>query len=429
MIADTLGLGTARAGPRVRHAAYAVYAVFIGSGFETATFASRIPQIRAGLGVTPGELGLILLGGAIGATLAPPLSGLIIAWLGETRTVEVMSLVSAAGLACVGLGYPYGVAPVVAGLALAAFSSGTWDVGQNVQAAAVEQALGRSIMSKFHAGWSLGTVAGAGAGAAMVALSVPVAAHMVGAAVIVAVAMPLATRSFLRPGSDTAHPDAAPPRPGQTPKRRQRSRSALRAWTEPRTLLIGVFVLCMTFMEGTGNDWFSLAIIDGYHTPAVTGTVAFTLFLVGMTAGRWVGPKFLDSYGRVPVLRFCAVTALAGLALAVFGGVLALALPGALLAGLGTSLGFPTGMSAAADDPRHAPGRVSATASVAYLAFLAGPPAIGFLADHVGVLHAISAAGLLLTVAFVLAGATRPLPGTRASDGPHPQRPASERPA
>lgn len=416
MITSSIGLGTATGDTRVRHAAYAVYAAFIGAGFGMATWASRIPQIRAGLGVTPGELGLILLGGAAGATAAPPVSGLIIAWLGETRTVAAMSLVASAGLACIGLGYPYGAVPVVAGLVLATFGGGTWDVAMNVQAAAVEQALHRSIMPKFHAGWSLGTVAGAGAGAAMVALNVPVTAHLVTAAVILAVAMPLATRSFLPHGSD-ARPAREPAPRGETTGCPPKPRSALRAWTEPRTLLIGVFVLCVTFTEGTGNDWLSLAVIDGYHTQAVTGTVAFTLFLVGMTTARWLGPRFLDAYGRVAVLRCCAVTALAGLALAVFGGLLAIALTGALLMGLGTSLGFPAGMSAAADDPRYAPGRVSVAASVAYLAFLAGPPSLGFLADHLGVLRAISAAGVLLVVAFLLAGVMRPLPGTGYNAG------------
>jgi MFS family permease len=421
VITSSIGLGTATGDARVRHAAYAVYATFIGAGFGYATWASRIPQIRAGLGVTPGELGLILLSGAVGATSAPPLSGLVIAWLGETRTVAVMSLVSSAGLACIGLGYRYGVLPVIAGLVLATFGGGTWDVAMNVQGAAVEQGLRRSIMSKFHAGWSIGTVAGAGAGAAMVALNVPVTVHLLAAAVILAVTMPLATRRYLpRAGREPAGHERARRRDAhsQSPgERAQGARGALRAWAEPRTLLIGLFVLCMTFTEGTGNDWLSLAVIDGYHTRAVTGTLALTLFLAGMTTARWLGPAFLDRYGRIPVLRVCAATALAGLALAVFGGLLAVALAGALLMGLGTSLGFPTGMSAAADEPRYAPGRVSVVASVGYLAFLAGPPSIGFLADHLGVLHAISAAGLLLAVAFFLAGVMGPAGHDSGDDG------------
>jgi MFS family permease len=92
-----------------------------------------------------------------------------------------------------------------------------------------------------------------------------------------------------------------------------------------------------------------------------------------------------------------------------FGGILPVALAGAVLLGLGTSLGFPVGLSAAADDPRHAAGRVSTAASIGYIAFLAGPPAVGLLGDHVGVLRGLSLAGVLLAAALVLCRATAPL--------------------
>ena len=91
--------------------------------------------------------------------------------------------------------------------------------------------------------------------------------------------------------------------------------------------------------------------------------------------------------------------------------------------GLGTSLGFPVGLSAAADDPRYAAGRVSTAASIGYVAFLAGPPVIGFLADRVGILHALSVAGVLLAVAFFLCRATAPIgPATTTSGGPAARR-------
>jgi MFS family permease len=128
-----------------------------------------------------------------------------------------------------------------------------------------------------------------------------------------------------------------------------------------------------------------------------------------MTAGRWFGPRLVDSWGRVRVLRACAATALIGLLLIEFGAHLPVALAGAVLLGLGTSLGFPVGLSAAADDSRYAAGRVSTAASIGYLAFLAGPPAIGFLGDHIGVLHGLSLAGVLLIAAFILCRATAPI--------------------
>jgi fucose permease len=401
----------AAGGVHARKARNAVYAVFIGNGFAFASWASRIPQVRGALQVTPGVLGLILLSIAVGSTIGTPLSGLVISWLGETRTVAVTSVIAAAGLATVAVGCRVGIPPVAAGLFLFGLGSATWDVAMNVQGAAVERTLGRSIMPRFHAGWSGGTVAGAGTGAAMVALGVPVTVHLLAVALAVAITMPIAARRFL------PRTRAAAPRGGQG-----RRRGPLTAWTEKRTLLIGLFVLCMAFTEGTGNDWLSLAVIDGYHTAAVLGALEFAVFLAAMTAGRWFGPRFIDRYGRVRVLRASAATALAGLLVIEFGGIIPVALAGAVLLGLGTSLGFPVGLSAAADDPRYAAGRVSTAASIGYIAFLAGPPAVGLLGDHVGVLRGLSLAGVLLAAALVLCRATAPL--TPPGEVTHPARAA-----
>jgi fucose permease len=320
------------------------------------------------------------------------------------------SLVAAAGLATIAIGYLHGIAPVAIGLFLFGGGSGSWDVAMNVQAAAVERGIGRSIMPRFHAGWSVGTVAGAAAGTGMVATGVPVTADLLAVAVVIAVAVPWATRSFLPfiPDGHAAHDDdaAAGVSGGAGPARRF---SPLAAWTEARTLMIGLFMLCVTVIEGAGNDWLSLGVIQGYHTKAAVGTATFALFLGAMTVGRWFGPAAIDRYGRVPVLRILAAVALAGVLLIGLSGFLPAALAGAVLMGLGTSLGFPVGVSAAADDPRRAAGRVSTVSSLGYVAFLSGPPLIGFIADHVGVLHALAFLAALLVAALALSRATAPL--------------------
>jgi predicted MFS family arabinose efflux permease len=382
----------------VRGATYAVSAVFIGSGFAFASWASRIPQVRDRLELTPAQLGLLLLCIAVGSVIAMPLAGLVVTWIGEARTVAVMSATLAVGLATVAVGFADGVAPVAVGLFLVGFGNGTWDVAMNVHGAAVERRLGRAIMPRFHAGFSVGTVAGALLGSLMVALRVPVTAHLLAVAVAVAAVVPASTRRFL--------PRAAAPEGHREDRPR---RSPLAAWTEPRTLLIGVLVLCMAFTEGTGNDWLAVAVIDGYRAAAVLGSLAFAVFVASMTAGRWFGPALIDRYDRVPMLRGSAFMALVGLLLVVFGWFLPLAMAGAVLWGLGTALGFPVGMSAAADDPLRSAGRVSVVASIAYVAFLAGPPAVGFLGDHVGVLRSLTVTAGLLAVAALVAGACRPL--------------------
>ena len=378
-----------------RKAMYAVYAVFILNGFMFATWASRIPQVRDGLELNPQRLGLVLLAIAIGSLISMPLAGLVIARLGAARTVSVMSLIGASGLAIAAIGYQYGVAPVVPGLFLLGLGSGTWDVAMNVEGAEVERRLGHSIMSRFHAGFSVGTVAGALLGSAMIALGVSVTAHLIVVAVLVAATATPAVRGFLPVAQHDEHHEGE-------------RRNPLKAWTEPRTLLIGLFVFCMAFTEGTGIDWLGVAVIDGYDAAPALGSLTFAVFLTAMTLGRWFGPAMLDRYGRVALIRATGLCAIVGLALVVFGGALPVAMVGAALWGLGVALGFPVGMSAAADDSAHAAGRVSVVSSIGYLAFLAGPPFVGFLGHEVGTLRALTAAGGLVTVGVLISGVLQP---------------------
>jgi predicted MFS family arabinose efflux permease len=379
----------------VRRATRAVYAVFILSGFAFASWASRIPSIRDALDLSPRTLGLVLLAIAVGSVVSMPLAGVVVGRLGTARTVAVMALVAAAGLATAGLGYPVGVAVVLVGLFALGVGNGTWDVAMNVEGSAVEQELGRAIMPRFHAGFSVGTVAGALIGAGMVALGVSATVHLVGVAAFVAVAVPLAVRDFL--------PDVdAPPEDGER-------RNPLTAWTEPRTVLIGLFVFAAAFTEGTGNDWLGVAMIDGYGAAAALGALTFAIFLSAMTLGRWFGPGLIDRHGRVLTVRIFAVLALVGLALVVWGSSLPVAMAGAALWGLGTALGFPVGMSAAGDDPVHAPARVSVVATIGYIAFLAGPPLIGFLGEHTGTLHALTVTAGLVALGLMISGVLRPL--------------------
>ena len=383
----------------VGRAQRAVYVAFTGSGFAFASWASRIPQIRDALRATPSELGLVLLAVAAGAVLALPLSGLVVNRFGPARTIAALAGVLSAGLVVLALGYPVGTLPVAVGLFLIGYGNGTWDVAMNVEGAAVEQQIGRTIMPRFHAGFSVGTVAGALGGAACVALDVSVTAHLLTVAALNAAVVPaLVLRGFLprTPAPELTADVPAEPRP-----------HPLAAWREPRTLLIGVFVLCMAFSEGVGNDWLAVAVIDGYGAAPVVGPLVFAVFLAAMTAGRWFGPALIDRYGRVAAVRSSALVALVGLLLVVFGTVLPVAVLGAVLWGIGTALGFPVGMSAAADDPAMAPARVSVTASIAYTAFLAGPPLIGFLGDEAGVLRALVVVAALLGLATLIAGVTR----------------------
>ncbi|MFI5906077.1 MFS transporter [Dactylosporangium sp. NPDC051541] len=399
MITTTPIAVEAQAGAATR----ATYAAFIWSGVASASWASRIPQIRDALHLAPSKLGLVLLSMAAGSILALVGSGHIVARFGSRKTVAVMAALLTVALAGAASGYHLGIAPVVVSLLLFGFAMGAWDVAMNVQGAVVERAVGRSIMARFHAGFSVGTVAGALLGALMVTLHVPVTLHLALTAIVVGASTIYAVRTFMPDG-------AAESAPAEGDSGLQHT---LRFWREPRTLLVGVFVLAFALAEGTGIDWISISMIDGYQASAAVGTLAFAVFLAAMTTGRWFGPDLLDRYGRVPVLRALSVITVAGLALFIFGPNVLTAFIGALLWGLGTSLGFPVGMSAASDDPRFAAPRVSVVASIGYCAFLGGPPMIGFLGDHFTVIKSLVAVTVLVALAAMIANAIKPLPGAQ----------------
>jgi MFS family permease len=391
---------TALGGEIVRRALAATYVAFAGAGLAMASWASRIPQVRDRLHLGPKALGLVLLAAAAGSLVSLPLSGPLVARTGSQRMVQAMAVLFGFGIATVGIGSQIGVVPVVVGLFMMGFAAGAWDVAMNVQGAFVEQKLGQSVMSRLHAGFSVGTVVGALVGGGMVAIHVSVAVHLIAIAFVMSTSVVFFTHRFL---AEHDHQVPAASVEDHMPRR-----GHFASWGERRTVLIGLFVLAFAFAEGVGNDWIAVAAIDGYHVADAVGTVIFAVFLAAMTLGRWFGPAVLDRFGRTRVVRSLAIVGGSGALLFVVSPVTWLAFVGALLWGLGTSLGFPVGMSAGADEPAFAAGRVSVIATIGYCAFLVGPPLIGFLGDHFSVLSALVAVAVLLSIAAFLSPVVQP---------------------
>lgn len=361
----------------------AVFLVFGLNGFLFASLVSRIPDLRSGLDLDNGPLGLLLLSVAAGSVLAMPTAGAVIARTSAGTVVRLGVLLDAGGLVVTAVGAAWLGSFAVAAVGLFVYGCGTgvWDVAMNVEGAEVERGLGRSIMPRFHAAWSFGSIAGAAVGVPVTALGAPMPVHLAVLAVLAVVLVLRGTGSFL--------PAAAAPEESAG----ERGRSA---WLEPRVLAVGVMVLAFAVVEGSANDWLSLALIDGYDVAHWVGVAGYALFVTAMTTGRLLGPVVLDRWGRAPVLWATSAAAALGVVLVVLGQHPVVVAVGIVVWGLGASLGFPVGMSAAADDPARSAARVSVVSTIGYGAFLGGPPLLGWLGDHVGTLEA------LLVVAFLM---------------------------
>ncbi|WP_416957029.1 MFS transporter [Nocardioides sp. T5] len=377
--------------PTLTAARNAVGLTFFLNGLVFASWVSRIPEVRSSFDLTNGQLGLVLLAIAMGSVLALPTTGAAINALGTVRIVRLGAVAATLGMATAALGLGHVLPLTVAGLFVYGLGIGVWDVAMNVEGAEVERGLRRTIMPRFHAGFSGGTVVGALGGALLIELGVPAVVHLVGVVLLAIVLVWRSSPSFL--------PVAK--------RHEQTASSAARAWLEPRTLLIGVMVLALAMTEGTANDWLAVALVDGHDVSHAAGVAGFAVFVLAMTAGRFAGTGLIDRFGRVVVLWGTMVLAGAGVLLIVLADQPALVVVGIVLWGLGASLGFPVGMSAAADDPVRAASRVSVVSTIGYAAFLAGPPLLGFVGDEVGTLKALLVVAVLLMPAALVVPAAR----------------------
>jgi MFS family permease len=384
-----------------------IFVLFFVSGLGLASWVSRIPTVRDGLALGTDEVGLLIFGLSAGSILGLVSAVWLLSALGARRAIVLSITVSSVGLALVGISTSvWASSPLAfAALALVGFGMGATDVMMNVEGAAVERELAVTLMPLLHACFSLGTVAGALLGAAAAGLAVPVGWHLSAVAVLALLAAAIAVRFIpLRPA--LGDPDAAD-HAVLRPNWRERMRTSLAVWRDPSILMIGVIVLGMTFAEGSASDWLALAVVDGHGQSDATGALVFGVFVSAMTVGRVVGGPVLDRFGRVPVLRACSVLGVVGLLLVILAPAIWLLVLGTVLWGLGASLGFPVGMSAAADDTANAAARVSAVAMIGYFAFLVGPPLLGLLGEQVGILNALFVIVALMALAGLAASAAR----------------------
>ncbi|MCU1508556.1 MAG: major facilitator superfamily 1 [Glaciihabitans sp.] len=381
-----------------------IFIIFALCGLGISSWLSRVPTVRDLLHIQTDQLGYLAFGIAVGSIVGLLASSHIIARLGAARTIAWSLSIGGVGFITAGFGASalHSYAVVYIGLALFGLTTGLCDVAMNVNGAANERVLGRSIMPIFHAFFSFGTMIGAGLGAVAESIHLPVFEH----ALIIGVAITIAALFSVR-ALQSEHLVGHGQEIVADDDHSKTWRGRLSIWKNPFTILIGLIVLGAAFTEGSANDWLSLAMVDGHGTDHATGALVLGIFVTAMTVGRLVGVMLLDRFGRVPVLRGSALLAAVGLLIFIFVPDPIIAVAGAVLWGLGAALGFPVGMSAAADDPKTAAARVSAVATVGYFAFLVGPPVIGLLAKGFGILHALLVVLVLAAVSGLVSFAAR----------------------
>jgi MFS family permease len=373
---------------RLDRARIAVVVVFATNGVLFGNWAVRIPAVKAELGLSNASLGVALLIPAVGALISMPLTGALSAHVGSRAATATLGLlfVLVPGL----LGLAPSLSWLVPALFVFGLAFGGLDVAMNAQAVVVERAMGRPVMSSFHAAFSAGALLGSLTGALAAAAGLSVAVHLaLTGLVLLAICLPLIPWMLREP------PSAGP-------------RGPLFALPRGRLVPLAAIALVVLLAEGAVGDWSAVHLRQNLGASPGTAGLAFTAFSLTMVLGRLAGDRVVAAWGRPRTVRWSALIAAAGGLMAALVPWTPAVLVGFAALGIGLACVVPlVFIAAAGDDPEPGPA-LAAVSTPGYVGFLVGPPLIGALAEVVGLGTALVLLPLLLAGVAALARRTAP---------------------
>jgi len=339
----------------------AIAALFCSLGFQYATWASRIPAVKADLGLTAAEVGVLLMAAGIGAVASFPLVPVLVGRLGSARLALLSALCLTLLLLALGAAPDYPVALLV--MVADGVCVGCLNVAMNAQGTALETRHERNTMARLHATFSAGSLLAAVLASGMTAATSSVTAHFGVAAVVLVVLTGVARTGLLA--------DEAPTQP-----RQGRSRTG---WSLPSriTLWMCCAMAFGTVTEGAMNDWSALYLREVAKASAELAPTGIAVVSGMMVVARLFADGWRSRWGDGRVVLLGSALAAVGLAFALVSGGVVAALIGFACVGLGCAAVTPCVYVAAAKQGSQA---LALVAAMGTTGLLAGPPLIGFVA-------------------------------------------------
>ncbi len=365
----------------VGKARFAVNLAFFNLGAGAGLWAVFIPVVSARLDIGEGTLGLVLLAIAAGSIAAMPATGWVIALRGSHAISAFAAIAMPLGaillLLAPSLAFLFAAAILYGGVC------GALDVAMNNEAARVEASRGRPTMSSFHALFSVGGLAGAAVAAPLVDLGSTGGYAAAGILVALAVTAAAIRRWYLPPA-------ARPP--------------AGFRFTLPSGALLALGLLAfLSFgLEGAVADWSALYLVNDKQASPAMAAAGYAAFAGAMALMRFQGDRLVARFGRTDAIRLGGIGIAAGCGLALLAPWPLLSAVGFGLMGVGAANIVPVLLSAAARFPASS-GGVAAVSTIGYFGSLIWPPAVGSLAQGVGLhlaLWLIAAAGVIIAFSF-----------------------------
>ncbi len=385
-------------GSALRVARMSTAVVFFYQGLIIASWASRIPQIKAAAGLSDGLFGLALIGAPLTSIAVMRPAAALIAKHGSKRLIRAAVVANVAAMIL--LSIARNGASLAFALAVFGSVGGALSIGMNAQGVAIERRYGRPLMIGFHAGYSFGGLAGALLGS-LAARSGYSPLRQLALTAIISAALCLAASRWLITAAEQ-------------PSGRGRPSSAARLLRDtPVIWVLGAIVFCMLLSEGAMADWSALYMRDTLRTTAGTAALAYAGFSLMEAVSRLAGNRVIARLGAVATVRAGAAVAAVSLGVTLLVPIPAVAIAGFGLFGFGMSVIAPTAFSAAGNTPRvPSSAALARVMSVGYTGIFAGPAMIGAVAQAAGLTVAFGIPAVLVAGIVVLAPAVR-----GASDG------------
>lgn len=368
----------------LRRAKVATGVCFFVSGALFATWASRIPAVKGALHIGTGELGLSLLGMALGAVLAKQVSGALVSRFGPGPIARAGVLLN-----CLLLSVPawaQSATELQIALTVLGVSMGLADVAMNAHGIAVQHLVGTSQMSKFHGLYSVGGIVAALTGGGAAGLHLSVRSHFL----VVSVALGglvMVVGRWLLSVTDVAVDDG-PEQAGREP--------GPRGVVMRRLILLGLVVMCGMMCEGASADWSALYLTGNLHVRAVFSSWGYAAFAVAMASSRLSADRLINRWDGLRLVGWSTFLAGGGFGFALLAENAVAAVIGFALLGIGLAAVVPVFYSVAAGVGDASMGQaITVVSSIGGMGYLAGPPALGFVAQLAGLPRTLSIVSLL----------------------------------
>lgn len=390
-IAMTFGLNLA---PQHRvYAGFAIYSFAMGNIFP------RLPDIKHAMGIGDGTLGLALIGTPIGTLTALTLATPLLERVGFRRAL--LALVPLLALAYAVAVHAPGPLALFLMLLPVGLMIGSIEIMLNVEADRTEFLVKRRIMNRAHSFWSIGFFGAGLFGGALAHLGISPQLHLALIVPIVAISMALFLGGY----------QPAPSRFAGTGEKVP----VLARPTLPILVLVAVTLSAM-LMEGASIDWSAIYMRTVFESGPFVAGFTVALFAFSQATTRFFADSFVDRHSPSGVARVLLAMMAAGVAIVFFSPAPFVSMLGFALLGIGTSALFPLAISAAAQrTDRPAAINVAALSQISFVAFLLGPPLLGFVSDHWGIRSAFGIGIPFIILSLLTAGSLGRRPATGKS--------------